>query len=140
MDNIDYTKLRLSLKRLEEQHNNYQNPDDSLSELNTEAVMESTIHRFETCFDTLWKTLRRYLEDEIGIPDPPNGPKPIFRIAFENSILQPPLEDWFQYNQARVNTAHDYDHEKALACVDLVQHFIPDAIGLYQTMTGESWD
>ena len=32
--NIDYTKFRLSLERLEEQYNNYQNLDESLSKLN----------------------------------------------------------------------------------------------------------
>lgn len=140
MADIDYTKFRESLKRLEEQHENYQNLDDSLSQLNQEAVMESTIQRFETCFDMLWKTLKRYLTEELGIADLPNSPKPLFRTAHENTIFREPLEDWFRYSDARNNTSHDYDEEKARDCLEAVGSFIPDAIGLYQTMTGYTWD
>lgn len=140
MTDIDYTKFRESLKRLQEQHDNYQNLDESLSQLNQEAVVESTIHRFETCFDTLWKALKRYMSDELGIPELPNGPKQLFRIAFENGVLRGTLEDWLQYNDARVRTSHDYDEAKALETLEALDDFILDAIGLYQTMTGESWE
>lgn len=140
MADIDYTKFRRSLKRLEEQHENYQNLDDSLSQLNQEAVRESTIQRFETCFDTLWKTLKRYLTEELGIADLPSSPKPIFRSAHENAIFREPSDDWFRYIIARNNTSHDYDEEKARDCLEAVGNFIPDAIGLYQTMTGDTWD
>ncbi len=140
MNNIDFTKLRLSLERLEEQHDNYLHPDTSLSRLNQEAIIESTIQRFEVCFDTLWKTLHRYLSERLGLPDVPNSPKPIFRIAYENQLYTEPVEDWFRYNDARINTSHDYDMKKAQACLALVDSFITDTIGLYQTMTGETWD
>ena len=30
--------------------------------------------------------------------------------------------------------------EKAEACLELMHGFIDDAIGLYQTMNGETWD
>ena len=42
---IDYGKFQLSLKRLEEQHDNYQRHDPTLSDLNREAVAESVIQR-----------------------------------------------------------------------------------------------
>ena len=58
---IDYDKFQLSLKRLEEQHDNYQQHDPSLSDLNREAIAESVIQRFETCYDCLWKVLKRIL-------------------------------------------------------------------------------
>lgn len=140
MTNIDYTKFQLSLKRLQQQHDNYQNLDESLSRLNQEAVIESTIHRFETCFDTLWKALKRYMSDELGIPDLPNSPKPLFRVAFENDLYRGTPEDWIQYTEARISTSHDYDETKALDTLQIVDAFILDAIGLYQTMTGESWE
>ena len=140
MTDIDYTKFRLSLKRLEEQHDNYQSLDESLSQLNQEAVIESTIQRFETCFDVLWKTLKRYMAEELGIPDIPNSPKKLFREAAENKLVQEPLEDWFGYNDARNDTSHDYDKEKARNCIQTIDSFIVDAIGLYQTITGDSWE
>ena len=140
MSDIDYTKLRLSLKRLEEQYENYQTMDDSLSQLNREAIGESAIQRFETCFDTLWKILKRYLNEELGLPDLPNSPKPILKIAAENRLFRTSLEDWLQYNDSRIATSHDYDGVKAQKCLGVIDSFIDDAIGLYQTMTDEPWE
>ncbi len=136
---IDYTKFRLALKRLEEQHENYCEVDSALPELLREAIAESVIQRFETCYDCLWKILKRYLIEEFGLAELPNSPKPLFRIAHENNLLPSPVEQWLQYADARINTSHDYDGEKAKACLVLMPGFIEDAIGLYQTMTGLTW-
>ena len=137
---IDYGKFRLSLKRLEEQHENRLRQDESLPELIREGIAESVIQRFETCYDCLWKVLKRYLNEELGIAEPPNSPKPIIRLADENGLFASPLEQWLQYAQARIDTSHDYDGEKAQASLELMPDFIDDAIGLYQTMTGTTWE
>lgn len=50
------------------------------------------------------------------------------------------LREWSGCTESRVGTAHDYSGEKVQACLDIMGDFIEDAIGLYQTMTGESWD
>ena len=137
---IDYGKFRLSLKRLEEQHENHAQQDASLSMLTREGIAESVIQRFETCYDCLWKVLKRYLNEELGIAEPPNSPKPIIRLAYENNLFAAPLDQWFKYADARIDTSHDYDGEKAQACLELMADFIDDAIGLYQTMTGATWE
>ena len=137
---IEYDKFQMSLGRLEEQHANYQNLDTSLPDLIQEAIAESVIQRFETCYDCLWKVLKRYLIEELGIADAPNSPNPIFRRAHENDLFTTPLEQWFRYAAARVDTTHDYDGAKAQACLELIPDFIDDAIGLYQTMSGETWE
>ena len=137
---IEYDKFRMSLKRLEEQYENYREPDDSLPDLTQEAVAESVIQRFETCYDCLWKVLKRYLIEELGIADAPNSPKPIFTLAHENNLFAAPLEQWFKYAAARIDTSHDYSGEKAQDCLELMGDFIDDAIGLYQTMSGTTWE
>ena len=137
---IDYDNFRLSLKRLEEQHENYRNLDVALPELMREGIAESVIQRFETCYDCLWKVLKRYLTEGLGLAETPNSPKPIFRLAHENALLTSPPEQWLQYADARTDTAHDYDAKKARACLEQIPAFIDDAIGLYQTMTGETWE
>ena len=137
---IEYDKFRMSLKRLQEQYQNYQEHDTSLSALTQEAVAESVIQRFETCYDCLWKLLKRYLTQELGIADVPNSPKPVFRLAFENNLFKVSLEQWLTYADRRTDTAHDYSGEKARACLKIMGDFIDDAIGLYQTMSGETWD
>ena len=137
---IEYDKFRLSLKRLEEQHGNYRHGNPALSDLDREGIAESVIQRFETCYDCLWKVLKRYLSEELGVADPPNSPKPVFRLGYENELFSASLEQWLRYAAARADTSHDYDGEKAQACLALVPDFIDDAIGLYQTMTGATWD
>ena len=136
---IDYDKFRMSLKRLEEQHENYRTLDTSLPDLLQEAVAESVIQRFETCYDCLWKVLKRHLIYEFGIAGAPNSPKPIFRLANENNLFAVSVEVWLSYANARVDTTHDYDGEKAKACLAIMPDFIDDAIGLYKTMTGTVW-
>lgn len=84
--------------------------------------------------------MRRYLVEELGIAEAPNNPRSIFRLAHENSLFAAPLEEWFGYADARIGTAHDYNGEKAQACLDIMGDFIDDAIGLYQTMTKKTWD
>ena len=137
---IDYDKFRMSLKRLEEQHENNRTLDTSLPGLIQEAVAESVIQRFETCYDCLWKVLKRYLIYELGIADAPNSPKPIFRLANENNLFAESIEVWLSYADARVDTIHDYDGEKAIACLAIMPDFIDDAIGLYETMSGSVWE
>ena len=139
---IDYSKFKKSLKNLELQFENYQNSDNrtDLSELDKEALAESVIQRFETCYDCLWKHLKRYMVEELGLPEVPNSPKPIFRIGFENKLFSSMLEQWLRYADARIATSHDYSGEKAEECLALMGDYIDDALGLYQTLTGETWE
>ena len=137
---IDYSKFQMSLKRLEEQYEHYRHLDQSLPDYLREAMDESIIQRFEVCFDCAWKALKRHLAEELAIADLPNSPKPILRLANENRLLDARVSDWLTYADQRVDTSHDYSIEKAEACLDIAEDFIDDAIGLYQTMTGETWD
>ena len=128
---IEYDKFQMSLKRLEEQYGNFRELDDSLPELTQEAIAESVIQRFETCYDCLWKVLRRYLIEELGLAETPNSPKGVFRLANENGLFATPIEGWLRYADSRINTSHDYSGEKAQACLEIIGGFIADAIGLY---------
>ena len=137
---IDYSRFRLSLKRLEQQHGNHQQGNPLLSDLDREGIAESVVRRFKTCYDCLWKVLKKYLIEELGIADPPNSPKPVLRLAHENYLLASPLDQWFRYANTRIDASHDYDGEKAQACLAVVPDFIEDAIDLHQTMTDTIWD
>jgi nucleotidyltransferase substrate binding protein (TIGR01987 family) len=139
---IDYDKLQKSLKHLEQQFENYQRAQErtELIEIDREAIAESVIHRFETCFDTLWKDLRRYLTEEIGLADVPNSPKPVLKLAGQNNLFAASVEQWLKYTDARNSSAHDYSGDKAAETLLLVGDFIEDAIGLYQTMTETTWE
>ena len=139
---INYENFRKSLKNLELQHENHQTLDTTfpdLTQLIREGIAESVIQRFETCYDTMWKVTKRYLTEELGIPDVPNSPRPIFRLASENRLLPTPLERWMEYSQSRIDTSHDYSGEKAKRALEQVGTFVEDAISLYETLSGEDW-
>ena len=136
---IDFGKFKKSLTLLESQFNNWQTLDSGLPVWMQEAVSESVIQRFETCYDCMWKVLKRYLKEGLGLPDVLNSPKPIFRIANENRLLTSEISHWLVYADTRIDTSHDYDGEKAKAALVLMGEFIGDAIDLYQTMSGENW-
>lgn len=139
---IDYSKFQKSLKHLEEQYNNYLTLDekDYLSKIDKEAIAESVIQRFETCYDTLWKVLKRYLNEELGLPEVPNSPWPLFQISAENKLFTSDVLQWKKYVDARISTSHDYSGEKAQKALELMGDFIGDAIDLYITMTNGTWE
>ena len=137
---IDYSNFKNSLKNLEEQNQNYKSMGASLQKWTKEAVAESVIQRFEICYDCLWKILKRYMEEELGETEVPPSPKPLCRIASKNRLFSSPVEQWFKYIDARIGTTHDYSGEKAQEAIGIVDDFIEDAVELYQTMTGETWE
>ena len=103
---IDYDNFQKSLKRLEEQYKNYQAFDESLPDVTQEAIAESVVRRFKTCYDFSWKVLKRYLIEDLGLADVPNSPKGIFRLAHENNLFASPLEDWLRYADTRLFKNH----------------------------------
>ena len=138
---IDYDKFQKSLSHLQLQFQNYQlaKGRSELTEIDREAIAESVIQRFETCYDTLWKHLKRYLTEELGLAEVPNSPKPILKVAGQNDLFTSSVDQWLKYADARTASAHDYSGEKAADTLLVVQTFIQDAVGLYQTMTGTTW-
>lgn len=137
---IEYDKFQKTLKNLEAQFENYKTLDDSLPKIIQEAVAESVIQRFEICWDCLWKLLKRHLQEEIGLAEVPNGPNPVFRLANENQLLPGSIEQWLRYGKVRVATAQDYSGKKVSAALDIMNRFVDDAIRLYQTLSGKTWE
>lgn len=135
---IDFGKFKKSLALLESQFSHWQTIDTELPAWMQEAVSESVIQRFETCYDCMWKVLKRFLKEGLGLPDVPNSPKPIFRMANENRLLASEIAQWLVYADTRISTSHDYDGEKAKAALALMGDFIKDATDLYQKMSGEN--
>ncbi|MEP6756617.1 MAG: nucleotidyltransferase substrate binding protein [Chthonomonadales bacterium] len=137
----DYSKLQLALKHLEQQLANldaaYSRTE--LTSLDREAIAESTIQRFETAYDTCWKSLKRYLVEVMGVVDIANSPKPILREANVNNLLNDRIVEWLVYADARTATAHDYSGTKAAETLAIVPSFMADAIDLYQMITGTPW-
>ncbi len=131
---IDYSKFEKSLENLILQYDNLNDLDDSYSDLIREGIAESVIQRFEICYDCMWKVLKRFLREKLGIPEVPNSPKPVLRIANENKLLKSDIREWLDYAEARVSTSHDYSGEKAEKALLLMSGFIEDARSLLNHM------
>ena len=131
---IDYSKLEQALAHLQAQYQNLQTLAPDQPRLIREAVAESVIQRFETSYDTLWKVLRRYLVETLGLPEVPGSPKPVFRLAHENGLLPSDVGRWIAYANARIGTAHDYSGKKAKEALAITGDFIDDATALLQRM------
>ena len=106
-----------------------------LTNLDREALRESVIQRFELAYELTWKFLKRYMTEVLGLTDVPSSPKPIFRLADQNGLLDARIEAWLTYANARINTAHDYSGEKAQATLTLLPEFLIDAQQVYRSMT-----
>jgi hypothetical protein len=84
---VDYSLFQRSLKSLEVQYDHLLNLSPEYPPFVHEGMAESVSQRFETCYDMLWKVLRRHLINSLGLPDVPNSPRPIIRIADQNNLL-----------------------------------------------------
>ena len=91
---IDYSNFRMSLQNLAVQHEHLLRLSPEYPPFIHEGMAESVIQRFETCYDALWKVLRRHLRETLGSVDVPNSPRAVFRIADENHLLAAGGEQW----------------------------------------------
>ena len=137
---IDCSKFEKSLEHLKNQLGNHLASSNrtELSRLDRDAIAESVVQRFETCYDVLWKTLRRHLFENLGLPDVPNSPNLVFMIAAQNGVFSSPADQWMAYANARTNAAHDYSGEKASSTLAIVPQFVGDASALLATLKGYS--
>ena len=134
MNKTNYEKLSQSLQRLKEQYANYTNKTNR-SVLDEEGIKESIIKRFEICHDTLWKHLKKYLQEKEKLSDLPNSPNGVFRKAYETNIIdETTLSRLMDYNNLRIMTAHDYSEAKAQQSLNKISHFIQDADKVCKTI------
>ena len=130
----NHALLEKSIVRLKAQLQNWRTLDTDLPPLLREAVAESVIRRFRVCYDCLWRVLKRHLAEELGVPNLPNSPKPILRIAHENRLFDD-IDAWLDYAEARTDTIHDGSGEKAQqAALKRISSFASDARALYSTI------
>ncbi|MBF2755407.1 MAG: nucleotidyltransferase substrate binding protein [Gammaproteobacteria bacterium AqS3] len=138
---IDYSDFENSLKNLQRYHEAYKGGKHLADSNDLEELAQmGLIQSFEVCYETILKALRRHLTEDLGVTDPGNGAKLMFRTAGDNGLLSKNLDRWLNYVDARNTTSHDYSLEKLLYVLELIPKFIADAIELYQAVTGIEWE
>ena len=137
MKRINYEKLEKSIAQLKAQYENFLNLEEQgLSEITKEAVKESVIQRFEVCYDSLWKALKKYLEKEQGLAQSlGESPKTIFRKIHEAGLINSDnLERLFAYVELRIGTAHDYSLDKVEEALEQMGDFVQDVSHIYNLL------
>ncbi|MBL7671669.1 MAG: nucleotidyltransferase substrate binding protein [Bdellovibrionaceae bacterium] len=78
---------------------------DALQISQSDLEKAGTIQYFEFTYELAWKTLKRVLK---GRGKDLNGPKPIFREAALEKLIENP-ELWFDFLKDRNETVHTYN-------------------------------
>lgn len=144
MSNTDYNKLIAAIANLQKAYKILQlvqeNKFPSVQGLEKhdfeQAHKTSVVKCFEICCDTMWKHLRKHLEESRGIQGIRQArPNDIFLKAHEvKTIKRTMANSLSKYWGLRNDAAHDYALEKADAVLAEVENFIRDVTELYKIM------
>ncbi len=91
-------------------------------------VRDACIQRFEYTFELCIKTIKRYFEQEMPLSEQVDqlNYRDLIRIAFEAGLIDQ-TESWFQYREARNQTSHAYDEDKAKYVFQVLAGFVQHA-------------
>jgi nucleotidyltransferase substrate binding protein (TIGR01987 family) len=102
----------------------------SPSELHRDGV----IQRFEYTMDLSWKILRRVLLQSFDVQESDlRTKKDIFREAARLSLIES-AEVWIGHYEARNQTSHDYDQDKAEMVFERAKLFLADVQTLLEVL------
>lgn len=133
---IDFSSFASALGQLEKSirysRSDMAQKDDELFE----QLRNSVIHCFEFTYELSWKMLKRYLEDTAAHPEEIDAGtfQNLIRIGNEKGLLRSDWLRWKTYRQARTNSSHTYDSDKAEAVYEIAPDFLEEARYLYQQL------
>ena len=83
------------------------------SETEKDVIRAGVIQNFEFTYELCWKFMKRWLEASVGEAYVEGmSRRELFRMAAEQHLIDD-VERWFDYHEARNETAHTYDADKA---------------------------
>jgi nucleotidyltransferase substrate binding protein (TIGR01987 family) len=140
--NLDYSSLANAIGQLEKsirfaKSDMAQQNDDLF-----EQLRNSVIHCFEFTYELSWKMLKRYLEETAANPDEidTGAFQNLIRMGNEQGLLRSDWLRWKTYRQARTNSSHTYDADKAEKVYEIAPDFLEEAQYLYRQLTTRNQD
>jgi len=134
---IDYTPLEKAINQLETSLR-YANSDMAQQDSGLfEQLRNSVIQCFEFTYELSHKMLKRYIEEgtasaaALDIQSFQN----LIRIGNEEGLLRSDWRKWKAYRQARNESSHTYNLDKAEQVYLIVPDFLLEAKYLYQELT-----
>lgn len=94
-------------------------------------LRDACIQRFEYTYELCVKSIKRYLEEETVFTSEIDrwNYRDLMRVAHESGLIQN-VELWFEYREARNQTSHAYDENKAKAVYKVLPEFLVQAESL----------
>lgn len=105
-----------------------------------EQLRNSVIQCFEFTYELSHKMLKRYLEETAANPAEFDlaSFQSLIRTGNEKDLLRSDWLRWKDYRQARTNSSHTYDEDKAQAVYAIAQDFLEEARFLYRKLLERS--
>ena len=133
---IDFSSLASAIAQLEKSIKYSQSDlaqhDDELFE----QLRNSVIQCFEFTYELSGKMLKRYLEETAANPEEIDIStfQSLIRRGNEQGLLRSDWLRWKIYRQARTNSSHTYDADKAVQVYEIAPDFLEEARYLYQKL------
>jgi len=133
---IDYSSLASAVGQLEKSimfaRSDMAQQDDELFE----QLRNSVIQCFEFTYELSWKMLKRYLEETAATPEEIDAGtfQNLIRRGNEKGLLRSDWVRWKVYRQARTDSSHTYDVDKAEAVYEIAPDFLDEARYLHQQL------
>jgi len=106
----------------------------NLDENEQEVIKAGVIQNFEFTYELCWKFIKRWLEANIGATQVQGvSRRELFRLAAESRLIAD-VDDWMEYHDARNETSHTYDANKADEIFQVAQHFYHDGKSLLEAL------
>ncbi len=138
--NIDFSSLASAIGQLEKSilysQSDTARQDDELFE----QLRNSVIQCFEFTYELSWKMLKRYLEETAATPEEIDTStfQDLIRKGNEKGLLRSDWLRWKMYRQARTDSSHTYDGDKAEAVYEIAPDFLDEARYLYLQLTSRN--
>ena len=138
--NIDYSPLGNAISQLEKSLEYAGSPMAKDDPGLFEQLRNSVIQCFEFTYELSHKMLKRYLEDTAASPDEFDLStfQNLIRTGNEKGLLRSDWLCWKTYRQARTDSSHTYDVDRAEAVYKVAPDFLQEAKYLFQKLRDRS--
>ena len=136
MTDLDYSALAKAIHQLEKSLH-YAHSDLARSDVDLfEQFRNSVIQCFEFTYELSHKMLKRYLEVTAASRDDLDAAsfQHIIRLGNEKGLLRSDWTIWKNYRQARNDSSHTYNQQKAQAVYLIAADFLVEAQFLYHQL------
>lgn len=137
---IDFSPFGSAIGQLEKALSYANSPIAMDDEGLQEQLRNSVIQCFEFTYELSHKMLKRYLEETAASPEEIDLStfQNLIRLGNEKGLLRSDWTKWRSYRQARTDSSHTYDEDKAEAVFEVAPDFLEEARYLFRELTQRS--